>query len=339
MISNTFVRGSYFDRKNDEIQSIYNAISYKAEHALTTYDNALSMKFEDFTYDGKYYSENVIGDALKSIGDGIIDMVNRVVKFIDDLIVRVKEAFWNKKSDAQKLEAIVKAHPELSKEIKYAFMNGELNIRDVKSLSDVLDGTYDILGKLNSGKLDEVGAKSKFDKIVDAYNSKTKGIFEAIITTGKVALGIGSIVGIGNVLRKNYIETQQLRQKVENMKNMTALQANITKTDSNGNKQLLVSKGIISKLLSLVTSQLSALGKSQTRFGQFVTNLTTRFGKYEDLEKVRDKVNVGQIQARDRENIDKATGNVLGGASGNVSNATKNAQRRSLNTNIRDVSI
>jgi len=133
-------------------------------------------------------------NVFERIGETVIKLFKKFSEMIDKIISHFKEGSFARKSNIQKLELLLKEHPELKKEALGAFNEGALNMSDFKSLKE-LDAAFDEIVKMSKKEdVDPNSLKGKWEaakkKIANSNNSW-------IISGAKAAtIAIGAAVAI-----------------------------------------------------------------------------------------------------------------------------------------------
>lgn len=106
------------------------------------------------------------------IGESVMHLFDRFITMMKGWVEKIKNLGFEKKSDADKLEIMIKQHPELKEKI---IANAkDFDFSEIRTLSE----------------MDEY-----YKKILEAENpNKKKEIFEDMV---KVAQGVGAVVGVG----------------------------------------------------------------------------------------------------------------------------------------------
>ena len=136
-------------------------------------------------------------NIFTKIGEMIIELGKKFAEFIDNIIDKLKTLSFNRKADLQKLDIIIKKHPELKKdetiEIEEAFYKGALNLNDVKSLKE-LDKSVDEIVRLAKQKdIDPKTLKGKWEKAKKTFEEKSEKMEKS--TKGVMAT-IGLVIAI-----------------------------------------------------------------------------------------------------------------------------------------------
>lgn len=286
MISINYIRGSKTDMLYNEILE---STSYINSHIN-------SPLYDTFTkYDEKFVIEHfdlVTENVFEKIGDVVKKVVSKFIELVDSLITNVKEALWGRKTDMQKIEAIVKKNPVYGEQIKMAFLNGDLDIKDIKSMQDLMDGTYDIMEKLRTGKLKPEVAKTNFEKLKDKF---IKGTALLATVAGGIKLAGGAVEGFDKMIKfREKLITASADAKTLKLK-AKSMQANLdamnTTKDENGNTVVLQR--------SMMTSALSMIGGNLTKMNGLAAKLGNKIKTIADAHTTKIGIKQAQQKATD----------------------------------------
>lgn len=135
--------------------------------------------------------ESSKGNIFTKIGETIIKLYENIKKTIDMVIDKLRELSLKKKSDLQKLELLLKKHPELKDEAIGAFREGVLDLSDIKSLKE-LDDAFNEIIKMTREKADPKSIKTKWEK------AKSKFEKDGVITSAakKTSIIIGAAAAV-----------------------------------------------------------------------------------------------------------------------------------------------
>lgn len=167
---------AYFESCLDDFHTKY------ANFALIS-DKYLLEKsiMESVSNDSEIMYESEKKSFLETIGETLINLYNRFMEFIDNIIDNIKTYVFNKKTDLQKLDILLKKHPELKDEAVMAFKDGTFTLDDVKSLKE-LDVTFEEILKIaKKSNIDPDSLKGKWEKVKLKFEKNR----EKIETTAK----------------------------------------------------------------------------------------------------------------------------------------------------------
>ena len=278
------IRAKYvheFDPFDEVSKAIMESESY-ADQLINEYN----LKCEEIqitnlseSVDDPYFSEGA-KEVVEGIGKAVETVINKVIELIDKVVSTFNEWVWSKKSDVSRLDAILKKHPNLQSQIKLAWEKGDLNVRDIKSMQDVLNGSYDLLDKINKGKIDPSTAESKFDAIVSKFNKYGKPIIEIAAGVTTVITAAKAISSLYPTLMKNKIDKQETKRTLEMMKRAARMQnREDRRTDGKPENPATarVKNKIINGCCSIVNTQLKGQNKIFGKFGHWISSTLKRF--------------------------------------------------------------
>lgn len=133
---------------------------------------------------------------LKKIGDKVIDLINKCIKFVREKIEALNHFLWEKKDKDKLLRKMAEEQPETVEKIRIAIDADKLKLNDFKDLATFykdIDSVLDQIDKMDSktvrGKM--ASAREKLDKAANT-----------VVTVGKVAGGTTACI----LLFKNIME-------------------------------------------------------------------------------------------------------------------------------------
>ena len=133
-------------------------------------------------------------NIFAKIGEMIIAIYNKFVEFVDDIVDKIKTHSFQKKSDLQKLDILLKNHPDLKNEAIIAFNEGALDLSDVKSLKD-LDATFDEILKMARQKnVDPASLRGKWEKAKKKFENIDKHPVVKAVSTASTVLSAALVL-------------------------------------------------------------------------------------------------------------------------------------------------
>lgn len=232
-----------FREYSDEINGIYDntdSICYE----MTLLEERVNIEQEitgsvDETLMLEY--EEKKKNFFQKIGEAIITIFEKVRAAIQSAIDKVKEIAFGSKSDLQKLDALIKKHPELKNEAVCAFNSGALEMKDIKSLKE-LDSAFEEIIRMSKEKdVDPNTLKGKWEKAKKKFNEdeKTWKIVKVGAATVTVIKAIQAVATFSGVLRKNRDVLQESNAKNKELEaeieNRLSAGGFLYKKDKNGN--------------------------------------------------------------------------------------------------------
>lgn len=278
------IRAKYvheFDPFDEVSKAIMESESY-ADQLINEYN----LKCEEIqitnlseSVDDPYFSEGA-KEVVEGIGKAVETVINKVIELIDKVVSTFNQFIWNRKSDIEKMNALFKRYPEYKTEIKLALDSGDLNIKDIKSIQDVMNGSYDLLDKLNKGKINPSEAESKFQSLVNKFNKYGKPIIEIAAGVTTVITAAKAISSLYPTLMKNKIDKQETKRTLEMMKRAARMQnREDRRTDGKPENPATarVKNKIINGCCSIVNTQLKGQNKIFGKFGHWISSTLKRF--------------------------------------------------------------
>lgn len=193
MIRQSYIHGmdsSFLDQEQREADRIFFNEQFELIDYYTMQRETMEM-FHESADDIDLVTEGV-NDALRSIGNKIIEIINRVRKFITDVIDKIKEASWKKKDDDKKLAGLIKKDPALAKRVEIAVSEGKLELNSFKDLNTFYKTIDEVMDEIERGDADPKTIKGKI--------TKARGVLEKNAKTLKAVAGVaGSVLTIYNL--------------------------------------------------------------------------------------------------------------------------------------------
>lgn len=258
------IRIGYIHECDDDDDMVLDAYSLKTmcdgiDMALSksTANKAMNVFTED-----SVILENKITDGIEKLGEFIENTISKIIAFVQNCVRKIQEVFWSRKTDMQKVEAICRKRPDLAQKIKISFSRGELDVKDIKSLQDVMDGTYDLLGKLDAGKIEPSKAESAFDDIIRKYEKYGKPLIDFASTAMSIAL---TIKAFGPKINQLKIDAKINKNNLRRMK----LSNKLHKDEVNARAYTAHGR-IVSKLEKLIVKHGSGIVKIAKTFGDAI---------------------------------------------------------------------
>lgn len=177
---------------------------------------------------------------FQKIGETVIAIFEKVRAAIQSAIDKIKEIAFGSKSDLQKLDALIKKHPELKNEAVCAFNSGALEMKDIKSLKE-LDTAFEEIIRMSKEKdVDPNTLKGKWEKAKKKFNEdeKTWKIVKVGAATVTVIKAIQAVATLNGVLRKNRDVLQESNAKNKELEaeiaDRLSCEGALSKKDKNG---------------------------------------------------------------------------------------------------------
>lgn len=211
---------SVFDKCNDEVESTYNHLMDSLENYMITEKVFKESGLGEDTISEEFTAlEAEKENFLKKVGDMVIKTTKEFVTFISNIINKLKDISFKKKSDLQKLDMLCKEHPDLKDKIMKSFEDGSLSLPDMKSFKDLDDSFEEIL---KMAKRKDIKPGSLQEK-VENMKKKVENIDKAKIVkvAGATATILGAItaaVKLSDMLKKNTeTNSSKLEETIQQM--------------------------------------------------------------------------------------------------------------------------
>ena len=290
MISLEYVNGSY-TRETD-------ALCKPFELFLETSKREMDQMFAEFSIvEEKVLLESAIMGTVQEpvmmvyeegkkniftkIGEAIVSIYKKLVEFIDTAIDKIKTYAFDKKSDIQKLEVLIKKHPDLKNEAIGAFNSGALDLQDVKSLKD-LDSTFEEILKMAKKKdVDPNTLRGKWEKAKEKFEKDEKSwkvvkVAAATTTIISAAVAIKTLPAL-LVKHKNEYAKNKEDLKTREAETLAILKEKGTVNEDTGLTRLLleITREHAGKHMDVRKGNLSLIEKMFNG----ITNLIDKFDK------------------------------------------------------------
>ena len=244
---------------------------------------------------------------FQRIGEAVIAIYNKIKDVIKMAIEKIKSIVFSKKTDLQKVDALIKKHPELENEVICAFNSGALNPKDIKSLKE-LDDTFEEIMRMSKEKdVDPNSLKGKWNKAKKKFqdDEKTWTIVKVAAATTAVITAVVAVATLTKKCReaRDWNDEYERKTNSEHAEILNRLKNDANAVDSQGNR-ISDSTGRYETLLAIwrekhgcyaaVRQQnLSAIERLQNGIARFLdkhssANSTERFHKNINAQYQRD---------------------------------------------------
>ena len=138
----------------------------------------------------EYYTESVT-DAIRTIGQKIMDIIEHFREMIDDLFRKWRENRWSKKDSDQKIRDIAKRDPKAADRVRIALNSGDLDMNTFKDLNDFFTRCDDVLKNIEDKQVDPKSLRGKWNKAKECLERNQKTIAAVGATLGVISTGAG----------------------------------------------------------------------------------------------------------------------------------------------------
>ena len=181
---------------SDEIDSMVSSYMKTREDYL--FESSF-LGFED--EEKSLYLESSKENIFKKIGDAIIEIFKKFEEMVKGVIDKLKNMGFKSKTDTEKLEKLLKTHPELKDEVVCAYKQGDLNVADAKTLKE-LDSAFDEIVKMSKQK--DVKPDTLRGK-VEAFKKKFNDIDNTKVVKAAKATSVVIGAAVAVVTFKKYV--------------------------------------------------------------------------------------------------------------------------------------
>ena len=163
---------------------------YEAVVSYETAAHKLDMMnfFEDANADVKSDTSEKRKNIFERIGAQVMKIVNAVTKFIADLSDNLLKALKISKTDEEKVNQILKSHPELRNEVVNGIDKNWFSVKDVAQYEKDVIGLCEML---KQNKIDHQTFMEKLSASAKKFNESAKPIVDAAGTVGGILGAIG----------------------------------------------------------------------------------------------------------------------------------------------------
>lgn len=150
------------------------------------------LEFFDEEKDESVYTEGVT-DVVRALGEFIKKIFKALRDFIQKIVDKIRDFGFSLKSTEKKVDALLKAHPEIKNEELCKLPN--LRFEDMKSLSQLESEYTKCMNMLESGKYPPKSIRGRWEKAKKTFQEDEKKL-----TVVKVAAVVASVVTIATAI-------------------------------------------------------------------------------------------------------------------------------------------
>lgn len=196
---------------------------------------------------------------LQSVGEKILELRDKFMEFVNNMIDKIKTFSFNHKSNEQKLQKLLKEHPEFKNDTLMAVREGALNLNNIKSFKELNDNFDEIIKMAKKGDIDPDSLKGKIEAAKEKHEKKLKkaaevaGAASAIITAGVALATICGKISNAKKITQEFGDSERKRDQ-EAYNAIYAIQdEQIKKTVKTDNKTMNVYKPDDGKITPMKT--------------------------------------------------------------------------------------
>lgn len=196
---------------------------------------------------------------LQRVGEKILELRDKFMEFVNKMIDKIKTFSFNHKSNEQKLQKLLKEHPEFKNDTLLAVKEGTLNLTNIKSFKELNDNFDEIIKMAKKGDIDPDSLKGKIEAAKEKHEKKLKkaaevaGAASAIITAGVALATICGKISNAKKITQEFGDSERKRDQ-EAYNAIYAIQdEQIKKTVKTDNKTMNVYKPDDGKITPMKT--------------------------------------------------------------------------------------
>ena len=220
---------------------------------------------------------------FEKIGDKIIELFKKFVDMIDNAIEKIKGYSFKSKDYTQKMEVLIKKHPELKDEIIMACNKGALDLNDMKSIKEMDEAFDEVMKMAKNSSVDANSLKGKMDAAIKKFKSEDNKKWTVVKVAGATSGVITAYLACRTLREKITEADKNLRDtKSSIMRQQNEILNYIQEKEKQGTLTA-EEKAKMQAILSGNTSRLAEITRSKANMDSFIGKL---YGNVSDfLEK------------------------------------------------------
>ena len=208
-VHDQFLYESYYAQKDieDLEQKLYNL-----DYAITE-----RKMFGESVDDLLLYTEAEKKNIFTKIGEALINVFQAFIDFLVGVKNDIKKSFTSirKKGSNTEIVEAMESNPELANEFLRAIANGNIKMRDIKDINELIETATKLSNDFADGKLDKKSFGDKINNALDKFGNAAKNI-GAIIGVASASIGIASAIQNINNNRESEYRAQNADRRAEN---------------------------------------------------------------------------------------------------------------------------
>lgn len=155
-------------------------------------------------------------NVFEKLGNAVMTIAKKLGELIQKVLDKIQNFFTKDKKELDKIEALIKKHPQLKDEVIVAWKQGDLKVADAKSLKE-MEAAFDEILKMArddsvdpntlQGKVNEF--KKKFEHIDESSTVKMAKSINTVITAATAIVGIPLIFTAAKMNLDKYKDHQK----------------------------------------------------------------------------------------------------------------------------------
>ena len=137
-----------------------------------------------------YYAESV-ADAVRKLGEKVIEIINRIKEFIQTAIGKIRGMGIKHKALGKDFAKIEKSNPELAEKIKVSVASGDIDFATMRGISDYYKEVDKIMDDIKKNKIDPKSLRGRLEAAKKKLNEKKETIQTVAAILGLVTAATG----------------------------------------------------------------------------------------------------------------------------------------------------
>ena len=138
----------------------------------------------------EYYAESA-ADAVRKLGEKVIEIINRIKEFISSIIGKIRGMGIKHKALGKDFAKIEKSNPELAEKIKVSVASGDIDFATMRGISDYYKEVDKIMEDIKKNKIDPKSLRGRLEAAKKKLNEKKETIQTIAAVLGLVASATG----------------------------------------------------------------------------------------------------------------------------------------------------
>ena len=139
----------------------------------------------------EYFAESV-ADAVRKVGEKVIEIVERMKQFVKDVIAKIRGMKIKHKALGKDMDKLEKSNPELAEKVKVAVASGDIDFATMRGISDYYKEIDKIMDDIEKNKVDPKSLRGRLDAAKKKLNENQETVksIAAILGLATAATGL-----------------------------------------------------------------------------------------------------------------------------------------------------
>ena len=138
----------------------------------------------------EYYTE-AAADAVRKLGEKVIEIINRIKEFISTMIGKIRGMGIKHKALGKDFAKIEKSNPELAEKIKVSVASGDIDFATMRGISDYYKEVDKIMEDIKKNKIDPKSLRGRLEAAKKKLNEKKETVQTIAAMLGLVTAATG----------------------------------------------------------------------------------------------------------------------------------------------------